>query len=182
MLGDYRIPKDVSINCHDLALVNKPDRHVFVIQTLNEWFLRNRHSLNAPTADLIETQDFRLLLIYNGSSEEACITCSCGIRVQLTRLRENFSLSNYYKHLKSKTCAMMKRKKEVVNSIVNDEHDAMDDEETVDNVDTATVSSAATVRSSASTIVLATSTNAQSSIKRSRTVESKSLSKRTRVQ
>ena len=172
----------VPIDCRGLVPVNKPTHHASITETLSEWFRRNRHSLNAPTADLIEGEDFRLLLTYNGSSEEACISCSCGIRVQLTRLRETFSLSNYYKHLKSKHCTMMKIKKKAVDSIVNDESDATDDEETLDSTGSASAPSAPSARSSTSPNVLAASASAEASTKRSEVVESKTKSKRSRVQ
>ena len=172
----------IFIHCCALVPMSKPNHHASITETLSEWFRRNRDSLNAQTADLIEGQDFRLLLTCNGSSDEACISCSCGIRVQLTRLRETFSLSNYYKHLKSKHCAMMKQKKKAVDSIVNDESDVTDDEETFDNCNSANVPSATSRRSSTSTTVRTTDANAESSTRRSRATESKTQSKRTRVQ
>ena len=77
---------------------------------------------------------------------------------------------------------MMKNKNKAVASPVDDESDAIDDEDTFDSVDSATASSAATTCSATSAIVLATNSNTEASTKRSRTVESKSLSKRNRVQ
>ena len=174
----HSIIKDASIYCRDLAPVNKGDRYASVVQTINEWFLRNRISLNAPAAALIEDQDFRLLLTYNGSSEEACIVCSCAVRIQLTRLRDNFSMSNYYKHLQSKNCSMMKRKK---NEVVNDESDSEDDGQTFDDVISVNVASATATRTSTSAIVVAAGNQANSSAERSKIVKSTSRSKRSRV-
>ena len=77
-------------NRRALVPANKPTHHASIIETLSDWFRRKRHSLNASTADLIEGQDYRLLLTFNGSTEEACISCSCAVRVQLSRLRETF--------------------------------------------------------------------------------------------
>ena len=169
-------------NRRALVPANKPTHHASIIETLSDWFRRKRHSLNASTADLIEGQDYRLLLTFNGSTEEACISCSCAVRVQLSRLRETFSLSNYYKHLKSKHCTMMKIKKKAVDSIINDESDATDDEETLDSTGSASAPSAPSARSSTSPNVLAASVSAEASTKRSDVVESKTKSKRSRVQ
>ena len=94
----------------NLGLVNKLNHHGFIIRMLNKWFDKNRRVMNIPNGKLIENEDFQLLFIFNGSSEEACISCSCGVKVQLTKLRQNFQLGNYYKHLKSKSCIMMKKK------------------------------------------------------------------------
>jgi len=110
--------------------MNQPNHHDFIIQTLDEWCKKHYLELNITT--LIENEDFKLLLT-NGLSEEACILCSCGAKVHLTKVRQNFSLSNYYKHLKSKSCNMIKKKKVIkgVNndqSNMNDDHDLSDDE------------------------------------------------------
>lgn len=104
------------------------DHRNFIISALNEWCGKNL-KLNNKT--LIENEDFKLLHT-QGPSEGICIICSCHIKVHLTRVRQHFSLSNYYKHLKSKKCAMIKKKK-IINvndnqSNINSDHDSSDDE------------------------------------------------------
>jgi hypothetical protein len=110
--------------------MNQLNHHDFIIHTLNEWC--KKHSLELNITTLIENEDFKLLLT-NGSSEAACILCLCGAKVHLTKVRQNFSLSNYYKHLKSTSCTMIKKRK-MINCInndqsnINDDHDSSDDE------------------------------------------------------
>ena len=57
---------------------------------------------------LVENEDFRFDVV---SDESAILTCFCGVRVKLTKDRSSFSLSNIYKHFKSKRCALMKKKR-----------------------------------------------------------------------
>ncbi|CAF1087941.1 unnamed protein product [Adineta steineri] len=85
-------------------LMNILNHHGVLIHMLNEWFERNFRTIYILNGNLIENEDYKLLIAFNGTSEEACITCFCGVKVRLTRVRENFSLSNYYKHLKTKSC------------------------------------------------------------------------------
>lgn len=92
---------------------------VFIIHALNEWFDKNLSTLNVVNRKLIIDKDFWLTLVGNELSEDAYILCSCSIKVQLTKLRETFSLSNYYKHLRSKSCMMM-RKKRISGCDIND--------------------------------------------------------------
>ncbi|CAF4590015.1 unnamed protein product, partial [Rotaria sp. Silwood2] len=114
-------------------VMNEINHHDFIIRTLNEWFEKHYMELNIRNTSLIENEDFKILFITNGSSEEACILCSCRAKVHLTKFRQNFSLSNYYKHMKSKSCTMIKKKK-IINcttddqSNIDDDHDSSDDE------------------------------------------------------
>lgn len=94
----------------DLDSSKTIDHHLFLIDMLNEWTSKNGSEIGITNGRLIESKDFDLLICGKGSSSTASISCSCGIKVQLSNYRENFSLSNYYKHLKSKTC-ILKRKK-----------------------------------------------------------------------
>ena len=95
----------------NLDVMNKLSHHDFIIRTLNEWCEKHHLEPNIKNTPLMENEDFKILFITNGSSEEACILCSCRAKVHLTKLRQNFSLSNYYKHMKSKSCIMIKKKK-----------------------------------------------------------------------
>ena len=74
---------------------------------------------------LIENTDFTLSLVCNDAIEEANFSCSCGTKVQLGKYRNTFSLSNYYKHLKSKACTTMKKKK---TPDTHTDHESFDDE------------------------------------------------------
>jgi hypothetical protein len=91
-----------------------------------------KHYSELKNTTLIENEDFKLLFM-GDLSKEACIVCSCGAKVHLPKVRHNFTMSNYYKHLKSTSCKMMKKKK-LINCInndqsnIDDDHDSSDDE------------------------------------------------------
>lgn len=90
--------------------MNENDHRDFIISTLNEWFEKYSSIKKISDGKLIEHMDFTLSLVCNDVIEEANFSCSCGIKVYLAKYRNTFSLSNYYKHLKSKACTMMKKK------------------------------------------------------------------------
>jgi len=99
----------------------------FIIRQLDEWYNKNQSSINLPNGNFIENVDFKLTIILDQSAEDARMTCSCGVRVQLGKERRNFSLSNFYKHIKSSRCTMIKNKRANVSSKVdNDEEDDFD--------------------------------------------------------
>lgn len=159
--------------------MNKVNHHDFVIHTLNEWFDKNCSKMNIPNGKLIENEDFKLLFVFNESSEQACISCSCGVKVQLTKLGENFSLSNYYKHVKSKSCIMMKKKR-ISNSNTNDESIVTVDQESFDDEASENNSIANQTQSSVSSIT--TTSYIDKLLKRSTISENNSLSKKQRTQ
>jgi hypothetical protein len=161
--------------------MNKVNHHGFIIRTLNEWFDKNCHAMNIPNGKLIENEDFQLLFVFNGSSEEACISCSCGVKVQLTKVRENFSLSNYYKHVKSKSCIMMKKKK-ITSCNANDEPNITDDHESFDDETSQNISVANHAQSSTSSATIDTTVSTYKLFKRSTIPENNVLSKKQRTQ
>jgi hypothetical protein len=146
---------------------------------LNEWFKKTSHAMNILNANLIENEDYKLLIAFNGTSEEACITCSCGVKVHLAKIRDNFCLSNYYKHLKTKSCVMMKKKK--LASSHNNESNVIDDQESIDDEPSQTISNTNDIRPVASTITFDTVVNTNKSSKRSTISPNKGLSKRQRL-
>ncbi len=107
--------------------MKKLDQHSSIIRILNQWYEKNYRGINSTNENLIENDDFKVLIVFNGSSEEALISCSCGVKVHLTKCRESFSLSNYYKRIKSKSCTMIKKKK-ITSGNVNDQTNIDDDE------------------------------------------------------
>ncbi|CAF1092484.1 unnamed protein product, partial [Adineta steineri] len=161
-------------------LMNILNHHGVLIHMLNEWFERNFRTIYILNGNLIENEDYKLLIAFNGTSEEACITCFCGVKVRLTRVRENFSLSNYYKHLKTKSCVMMKKKK--ITSSPNNDSNIIDDDELIDDETPATISNINHIQPSASSITFDTVDNANKSSKRSTISPNKGSSKKQRKQ
>ncbi|CAM4980106.1 unnamed protein product [Rotaria socialis] len=72
--------------------MNESKHHDFLSQLLDEWYYKNRLELNLPNEKFIEGTDYKLTLLLNQGSEEAVISCACGIRINLPKERMNFSL------------------------------------------------------------------------------------------
>jgi hypothetical protein len=137
--------------------------HDHIILTINDWLERNHEALKISNGKFIENEDFRLNIVSDGL---ATLICSCGVRVKLTKDRSTFSLSNVYKHLRSKRCATMKKKR--VRS-PNDEQDmdASDDlpstEDSVSQDPTVINHSVSSASSSVTAITVATPTSSKRS-------------------
>ena len=167
------------IDGYILGSTAKPDHRSFILQTLDDWFGRHRHALNLPTATFVVEKDFQVALAFNGASDEARIICSCGARVQLTKMREHFSLSNYYKHVKSKSCTMMKNKR-ADHARAHDTSSVVDDEETPDDIAAPSAATAAPVDHSSHRLITTASSTADSS-KRLKVSHSQAMAKRIRI-
>ncbi|CAF4509001.1 unnamed protein product, partial [Rotaria sp. Silwood2] len=143
---------------------NELNHHDSIINMLNEWIQKNCHAMNMSNSKLIENQDFQLAIVSNGSSPEASIYCSCGVKVQLTRVRYNFSLSNFYKHIKSKNCIMMNKKK--IKSDDAGEPNSLDEYELTDDTTSQAVSINELTQGSASSITIGHTVGIVKSLKR----------------
>jgi hypothetical protein len=76
---------------------------------LNEWINKQGIKFGIPNVKLTENEDFWLLIGDDETDTPPSISCSCGIKVQLSIIRGSISLSNYYKHLKLKSCIIKKK-------------------------------------------------------------------------
>lgn len=112
--------------------MTEQDHREFIIDTLNEWYIKHSSDMNVINEKLIENESFKLSIVSNDLTEEAYFLCSCKIKIYLTKTRDTFSLSNYYKHLKSKSCNMMKKRK-INDSHANDESFVTLDAESLDD-------------------------------------------------
>ncbi|CAF2994095.1 unnamed protein product [Rotaria sp. Silwood2] len=104
------------------------NRHDFVIHTLNEWINKQGIKYGIQKVKLIENEDFRLFINDDETDTLPSISCSCGIKVQLGIIRGSISLSNYYKHLKSKSCIIKKK----ISKHINGESSKIIDDESSD--------------------------------------------------
>ncbi|CAF1648742.1 unnamed protein product [Rotaria magnacalcarata] len=159
----------ICIKCYNLDCTNELNHHDSIINMLNEWIQKNCHAMNMANSKLIENQDFQLAIVSNGSSPEASICCSCGVKVQLTRVRYKFSLSNFYKHIKSKNCIMMKKKK--ITSDDADEPNSLDEYELTDDTTSQAVSINELTQGSASSITIGHTVGTVKSLKRTYNIE-----------
>lgn len=78
---------------------------------------------------LVENQDFRLLIGDDETGTPPTILCSCRIKVHLGIIRGSISLSNYYKHLRSKSCVI---KKKILKHTNDESTEIVDDESSND--------------------------------------------------
>ncbi|CAF3624956.1 unnamed protein product [Rotaria sp. Silwood1] len=123
--------------------MNQKKHYDFLTQALDDWLLRNKLKLNLSNDKFMEGTDYKLSLFLNQGSEEAIILCSCGVRTNLAKERINFSLSNYYKHIKTSKCLMMKKKRKSISTNTNNEHSQSTQQQILatDTIDTSTTSS-----------------------------------------
>ncbi|CAF3572326.1 unnamed protein product [Rotaria socialis] len=159
----------ICIKYYNLDCTNELNHHDSIINMLNEWIQKNCHAMNMSNSKLIGNQDFQLAIVSNGSSSEASICCSCGVKVQLTRVCFNFSLSNFYKHIRSKNCIMMKKKKITPNDA--DELNSLDEYELTDDTTSQAVSINELAQGSASSITIGHSVGTVMSLKRTHNIE-----------
>ncbi|CAF1609232.1 unnamed protein product [Rotaria magnacalcarata] len=120
---------------------------------LNEWFDKYCQTINVSVGALTENEDFQLFIVSNGTDKEASISCSCGIKVQLTKNHHTFSLK--------------------LDTI--DEHERLDDEGSQD------ISMTAITQSSDSSIVIGNTVDTIQSSKRSIGVHNKGVQKKQRT-
>lgn len=111
-----------------LARINETDHRKHIVETLTDWWLRNRDSLGAPDGILTDGEDFSISFIADTPSVHVRLLCSCGVKIQLVRYGEHFTLTNYYKHLRKTKCSVVKKKKKNVPD--GDTFDSNDNEET----------------------------------------------------
>ena len=96
--------------------MNELKHYTFLKTSLDEWLHKNQSKLNLSNENLIEGIDHTFTLLFNQVSQEAFISCACGVRINLPKEREHFSLSNYYEHIKTTRCIMMKNKKKIISN------------------------------------------------------------------
>ncbi|CAF4715224.1 unnamed protein product, partial [Rotaria sp. Silwood2] len=115
-----------------IVLINKTNElkhRDFIIRTLDDWFNKNRVNFNLSNEKFVKNVDYKLTLVLNQASEEAFISCSCGVRVNLGKERRHVSLSNYYKHIKSTKCIMAhNRRKSMANNRSNEENESLQEQ------------------------------------------------------
>lgn len=92
------------------ASIDSTDTRLLIFNAIDEWCFKNGRDLDLPDLKLIEGADFSLIMTSN-TSDCARILCGCRASATLTRQGNTFQLSNYYRHLKSGKCSMLKSKR-----------------------------------------------------------------------
>ncbi|CAF3009036.1 unnamed protein product [Rotaria sp. Silwood2] len=80
----------------------------YVLQKITEWCDSNKENLSLVNLDLKENEHFTLTIKNSNTSLEGLIKCKCGVITTLATKDERFVLSNFYKHLQTNKCSMMK--------------------------------------------------------------------------
>ncbi|CAF0875260.1 unnamed protein product [Didymodactylos carnosus] len=84
--------------------------------TIDEWHDKNKQSLSLDNLKLDEPDNYKLVITNTNGKLNASITCQCGSLIKLFRNRTYFQLSNFYNHLKSDKCTMIKSKQQQTSS------------------------------------------------------------------
>ena len=92
-----------------ITSIGSTDSHLLIVNATEEWCFKNGRDLNLPNLKLEEGSDFSLSIPSN-TKEFARIRCGCRVSATLSRQGDKFQLSNYYRHLKSGKCSMLKSK------------------------------------------------------------------------
>ena len=92
-----------------ITSIDTTDARLLIVQAMEEWCFKNGRGLNLPNLKLVEGSDFSLNIPSN-TNEFARIRCGCRVSATLSRQGDKFQLSNYYRHLKSGKCSMLKSK------------------------------------------------------------------------
>jgi hypothetical protein len=85
------------------ATLNENYHRDFIINSINKW------CTNYSNLSLIEGDNYQLIVMLTDTYEIAKIKCGCGSKVSLVKVRKNFQMSNFYKHLMSRSCTMMNK-------------------------------------------------------------------------
>ena len=152
----------------------------FLVSVLNDWLRKNRHVLDIPNQQLVENEDFQFSFVVSGGAEQVVLSCLCGVKFHLPKSGQRYSLSNYYKHIKTTSCIMMKKKRAAEQNVTDPSSStspsAHRDEEQSENEPVVQ-----RIPSSNSSIIVARTTNMESLTKRSQDSDKQISSKRKRI-
>ncbi|CAF0970249.1 unnamed protein product [Adineta steineri] len=113
--------------------MNESKHRDFLTASLDEWFIKNTSTYNFSNEKFVEGKDYKLTLMLTQTSEEAIISCACGTRINLSKERIHFSLSNYYKHIKTSKCTVAKNKRKIISHNSNNEDIVSTQQQTLDD-------------------------------------------------
>ena len=90
---------------------DEANHRAHLVSVLNDWFCKNRHLLDISNQQLVENDDFQFSFVTSGGVEQVVVSCLCGVKIHLPKADDRYSLSNYYKHIKTTGCTIIKKKK-----------------------------------------------------------------------
>jgi hypothetical protein len=78
---------------------------------VKKWTEYSKENLHLDQLELKPDVDYTISITDNNNVIEGAIKCRCGTRIRLNRRDGKFQITNFYKHLRSATCFVMKEKK-----------------------------------------------------------------------
>ncbi|CAF1603558.1 unnamed protein product, partial [Didymodactylos carnosus] len=96
----------------NLASPTETQHCKYIKMTIDEWYDKNKQSLSLDNSKLDEPDNYKLVIPNINGTLDASITCQYGSLIKLFRNRTYFQLSNFYNHLKSDKCTIIKSKQQ----------------------------------------------------------------------
>ena len=132
--------KATNINLKSSSLKTKEEHIESILVLINKWTNNSKENLELEKLELMPDIDFTLNIKCNENDFEGLIKCKCGTRIRLMKKDDRFQITNFYKHLRSVSCSMMKAKKqqydkeqELSNTIHDDNNNDLSDGDDIDD-------------------------------------------------
>ncbi|CAF4266965.1 unnamed protein product, partial [Rotaria sordida] len=93
------------------SILTQENHAEFVYNLIKKWVQDNKENFNFNELELKPDIDYTLTITDNNNVVEGVIRCKCGVKIKLRKKGDKFQITNFYKHLRSLTCSMMREKK-----------------------------------------------------------------------
>ncbi|CAF1482401.1 unnamed protein product [Adineta steineri] len=121
------------INLRTPALLSKDDHTEFLLNLVKKWNQANK-DLHFGQIQLVPDIDYKINITHDNNVLQGIIICNCGTRVKLRTRSGKFQITNFYKHLRTPSCSMMKEKKKNYNE-QNQSTDNTNDNDCINTTD-----------------------------------------------
>ncbi|CAF3605642.1 unnamed protein product [Rotaria sp. Silwood1] len=104
--------KQTTTKIYSTPSVLTKENHVeFIHTSIKKWVEDTKENVNLDNLELKPGADYTLTITDNDNDLEGSIRCKCGVKIKLRKRDGKFQITNFYKHLRSLTCSMIKEKK-----------------------------------------------------------------------
>ncbi|CAF1651499.1 unnamed protein product, partial [Didymodactylos carnosus] len=87
------------------------DEHIqFILNLMKKWTENSKENLHLDQLALKPDVDYTISITDNNNVFGGAMKCKCGVRIRLRKRDGRFQITNFYKHLRSATCSMMREK------------------------------------------------------------------------
>jgi hypothetical protein len=132
-----------TINSRSPPLTTKDDHVKFILNLMKKWTENNKEDLSFDQIELKPDVDYTISISDDNNIIEGTVKCKCGVRIKLRKRSDKFQITNFYKHLRTSSCSMMRektRQHNEQNQLPNDTIDNHNNNNTNDNQSTASSS------------------------------------------